>query len=81
MSTLISSLSSRWSISAPRTATLATTARSLRQALWHRWCRALLAAHQRRAEREIGALVARHGGLLTDDIEREILRYMAGRPH
>lgn len=33
---------------------------------------AISAANQRRAHREIGRFVARNGGLLTDDVERQI---------
>ncbi|KAB0269454.1 hypothetical protein [Microvirga brassicacearum] len=33
---------------------------------------AISVANQRRAHREIGRFVARNGGLLTDDVERQI---------
>ena len=39
---------------------------------------ALVASRERRAEREIAAYIERHGGLLTDDMEREIMRHMNG---
>jgi hypothetical protein len=40
---------------------------------------ALVETQQRRAEREIARYLATHGGLLTDDAEREIMRRLAGR--
>jgi hypothetical protein len=39
---------------------------------------ALVASRERRAEREIAAYIERHGGLLTDDMEREIMRQLNG---
>jgi len=39
---------------------------------------ALVASRERRAEREIAAYIERHGGLLTDDMEREIMRHLNG---
>jgi len=36
-------------------------------------------SRQRRAEREIAAYLSRHGGLLTDDMEREIMLRLEGR--
>ena len=35
---------------------------------------ALIESQQRRADREIARFIASHGGLLTDDMEREIMR-------
>jgi hypothetical protein len=39
---------------------------------------AIVASRERRAEREIAAYIERHGGLLTDDMEREIMRHLNG---
>ena len=39
----------------------------------------MIAAQQRRAEREVAAYLKSHGGLLTDDMEREIGERLAGR--
>jgi hypothetical protein len=39
---------------------------------------AMVASRERRAEREIAAYIERHGGLLTDDMEREIMRHLNG---
>jgi hypothetical protein len=33
-----------------------------------------MASQQRRADREIARFLASHGGLLTDEVEREIMR-------
>ena len=35
---------------------------------------ALIESQQRRADREIARFLASHGGLLTDEMEREIMR-------
>ena len=40
--------------------------------------RACMASQQRRADREIAAYIERHGGLLTDDMERQIMQRLAG---
>ena len=40
--------------------------------------RGLMASQQRRADREIAAYIERHGGLLTDDMERQIMQRLAG---
>jgi hypothetical protein len=48
---------------------------------WRRAFDAVVASQQRRAEREIAAYIASHGGVFTDDIEREIMqRLTGGRP-
>jgi hypothetical protein len=49
-----------------------------RPPLWRRAFDALINAQQRRAEREIGFYLARHGGLLTDGMEREIMERLTG---
>jgi hypothetical protein len=50
-----------------------------RRGFWRRVLQALVAAQQRRAEREIAVYLARRGGLFTDDAEREIMRSLSGR--
>jgi hypothetical protein len=42
--------------------------------LFARFLNTLMESRQRAAEREIEAYVARHGGVLTDDLERSISR-------
>ena len=54
------------------------TAPSARRSMWRRIIDAIAAAQQRRADREIALYLASHGGLFTDDMEREILRRLAG---
>ena len=49
-----------------------------RQGFWRRVYESLLASQQRRADREIAAYIERHGGLLTDDVERQIMHRLAG---
>jgi len=50
-----------------------------RKGFWRRAFERLVAAQQRRADREIAAFLARHGGVLSDDMEREIMQRMNGR--
>ena len=40
---------------------------------------AMIESRQRRAEREIASYIASRGGLLNDEMEREIMRRMNGR--
>jgi hypothetical protein len=49
-----------------------------RKPFWRRAFDAIIASQQRRAEREIGMYLARHGGVFTDDTEREIMQRFAG---
>lgn len=49
-----------------------------RKGFWRRVYEGLLASQQRRADREIAAYIDRHGGLLTDDMERQIMQRLAG---
>jgi hypothetical protein len=49
-----------------------------RRPFWRRAVDAIIASQQRRAEREIEAYLARHGGMLTDDTEREIMQRFSG---
>jgi hypothetical protein len=51
---------------------------SQRRPFWRRVFEAMVASQQRRAEREIAIYLASHGGLFTDDTEREIMRRMSG---
>ncbi|KAB2912217.1 MAG: hypothetical protein F9K29_20075 [Hyphomicrobiaceae bacterium] len=51
--------------------------KSARKSLWRIAYEALVASRQRRAEREIAAYLESHGGLLTDEMEREIMRRMS----
>ena len=41
----------------------------------------MASSRERRAEREVAAYIARHGGQLTDDMEREIMRHLNGQSH
>jgi hypothetical protein len=45
---------------------------------WRRVFDAIIASRQRRAEREVAAYLASHGGLFTDDMEREIMQRLSG---
>jgi hypothetical protein len=49
-----------------------------RKTFWRRVFDRMVAAQQRRAEREIAVYLASHGGLFTDDAEREIMRRLSG---
>jgi hypothetical protein len=49
-------------------------AKAPRKSLWRRFADAFVQSQQRRADREIARFLANHGGLLTDDMEREIMR-------
>jgi hypothetical protein len=50
-----------------------------RRPLWRRFFDSFVESQQRRADREIARFLANHGGLLTDDMEREIMRRVSGR--
>jgi hypothetical protein len=51
-----------------------------RKSLWRRIFEALAASRERHAEREIAAYLSGRGGMLTDELEREItLRLIGGR--
>jgi len=52
--------------------------RPARKPIWRRLFDALVESQQRRAEREIARYLASRGGLLTDDMEREMLRRLSG---
>lgn len=49
-----------------------------RKSVWRRVFDAVVASQQRRAEREIATYLANHGGLFTDDMEREMMRRLSG---
>ena len=49
-----------------------------KKGVWRRVFDAMIASQQRRAEREISSYLASHGGLFTDDTEREIMRRLSG---
>jgi hypothetical protein len=57
----------------------AGTGRVKPTAPWRRAYAAIMRSQQRRAEREIAAYLGSHGGLLTDDMEREIMHRLQGR--
>lgn len=56
-----------------------TTATTVAKPLWRRAFAAVIQSRQRRADREIAAYLQSHGGLLTDDLEREIMSRLQGR--
>lgn len=49
-----------------------------RKSMWRRIIDAMSATQQRRADREIALYLANHGGLFTDDVEREIMGRLSG---
>ncbi len=54
-------------------------ARPPRKSFWRRAFDALVEAQQRRADREIARFLASHGGLMTDDMERQIMEHLSRR--
>lgn len=52
--------------------------RPARKSIWRRMFDALVETQQRRAEREIARYLASHGGLMTDGMEREMMRRLTG---
>jgi hypothetical protein len=50
-----------------------------RKSIWTRVFEALVSAQQRRADREIARFLESHGGLLTDDMERQIMDSLSRR--
>jgi len=48
-----------------------------RTPFWRRLYESMIAAQQRRADREIAAYIASRGGSLTDEVEREIMRSLS----
>lgn len=49
-----------------------------RKLFWQSLYEAIVASQQRRAEREVAAYLKRNGGLLTDEMEREIMHRLTG---
>ena len=56
----------------------ATADTSRRSGFWRRLYEGFMASRQRRADLEIARYIERHGGVLTDDMERQIMRRLAG---
>jgi len=54
------------------------TTPTARKSIWLRIIDAMSATQQRRADREIALYLANHGGLFTDDVEREIMGRLSG---
>jgi len=52
--------------------------RPARKSIWRRVANSFVEAQQRRAAREIARYLASHGGLMTDGMERELMRRLAG---
>ena len=50
-----------------------------RRGFLHRLYEGIILAQERRAEREIARYLAMHGGLLTDDMEREMMQRLTGQ--
>ena len=48
--------------------------KTLRKPLWRRVFDTLIESQQRRADREMARFIASHGGLFTDDMERQMMR-------
>jgi hypothetical protein len=65
------------SIAAPA-AEAAAPVKSERKSIWRRIFDGMIASQQRRAEREIAMYLSSHGGLFTDDMEREIMQRISG---
>ena len=55
-----------------------TAERAERKGFWRRVYEGIMASQRRRADREIARYIERHGGLLTDDMERQIMRRLGG---
>lgn len=49
-----------------------------RSGFWRRLYEGFMASRQRRADLEIARYIEGHGGVLTDDMERQIMRRLAG---
>jgi hypothetical protein len=50
-----------------------------RRSFWRRVYQGIVTGQQRRADRAIEAFLNSHGGVLTDDMEREIMQRLSGR--
>ena len=62
-----------------RTGVAEAEAVSPRRGFWHRVYEGIVKAQERRAEREIARYLESHGGLLTDDMERQVMERLTGR--
>jgi hypothetical protein len=60
-------------------ATATAKAKPARKPFWRAVSDSIAASRERRAEREIAAYIERHGGQLTDEVEREIMRHLNGQ--
>jgi hypothetical protein len=56
-------------------------AKPARKPIWRAFFDSIVASRERRAEREVAAYISRHGGQLTDEMEREIMRHLNGQSH
>ena len=56
-------------------------AKPARKPFWRAVFEAIAASRERRAEREIASYIERHGGQLTDEMERNIMRHLNGQSH
>ena len=54
-------------------------AEAAHKSVWRRFYDAIVVGQQRRADREIARFLETHGGLLTDDMERQIMANMSRR--
>lgn len=52
-----------------------------RKSIWRRMFEAMVESQQRRADREIARFLVNHGGLLTDDMEREMMQRLMRNKH
>ena len=59
--------------------TEAAAATAPRKSFWRRVFDRLVETQQRRADREIARFLESHGGLLTDDMERQIMQNLSRR--
>lgn len=50
-----------------------------RKSIWRRFIDRLIETQQLRADREIARFLESHGGLLTDDMERQIMASLSRR--
>jgi hypothetical protein len=56
-------------------------AKPARKPFWRAVFESIAASRERRAEREIAAYIERHGGQLSDEVERNIMRHLNGQSH
>jgi hypothetical protein len=58
-----------------------TTRKPVKAGFFKRFYAAMIASRQRTAEREIERYIAARGGVITDQIERELSRSYGAMPH